>query len=382
MPKSIITLEDCERLLLQFAGPGISNLLESHEPAIVMQEAEIEERIATSLTHIEKLATQNKAPNIRLVELKQEIEQHGKELLQQLEQRDVIALNKNANAELLLEAIVMTDGSRPTFLLANDRVDFDSNPKGNWEQQITASGPLIEDAITCVGRIESAIDERYYFGTGFLIANNLLITNLHVLQEIATLRTDGNWQLSHIVQVNFGREKNGWQVKNVRKINAVVYYGPFSGTNGKVDMALLQLDNVEDQFLPRRLISPSLELPAADEVIYVIGYPGPPEAGIYSNTILSQLFADGYGFKRLSPGLVQSSGPITDAIRFTHDATTMGGNSGSPVLKAGAVLTATGLHYAGAPSYANFAHALSAIRSIAGGPNTKQFSEILGDYGV
>ncbi|WP_428331547.1 trypsin-like serine peptidase [Mucilaginibacter sp.] len=347
-----------------------------------MEQSEIEQRLATSLTHIEKLATLNQTPNIKLVELKHEIEQHGKEQLQQLEQRDVIALNKNANAELLLEAIVMTDGSRPAFLIAGDRVDLDSNPKGNWKQLITVSGSLLEDAITCVGRIESAIYEHRYYGTGFLIADDLLMTNLHVLQAIATLNTDGHWQLKPTMQVNFGREKNGHQNKNIRLIIDVVYYGPSSGAHGKVDTALLKLNQVKDEFLPRKLISPSPDLPAANEIVYVIGYPGPSEPGTYSNWILNQLFADGYGYKRLSPGIILPPGPAGRAIRFTHDATTMGGNSGSPVIQATSMLTATGLHYAGSPGRANFAHALAAIKSITGGPNNKQFSEILGDYGI
>jgi serine protease len=54
---------------------------------------------------------------------------------------------------------------------------------------------------------------------------------------------------------------------------------------------------------------------------------------------------------------------------MSHDATTLGGNSGSIVVSVNVGLPACALHFAGAPLTANYAHALSAVRASGVLPN-------------
>ena len=81
---------------------------------------------------------------------------------------------------------------------------------------------------------------------------------------------------------------------------------------------------------------------------------------------LQQIYDMKYGIKYLSPGLVMtSSEAVPDSPKhwvFTHDATSLGGNSGSCVLSFDHDLDVAGLHFAGNWLRANFAHAMDEVR--------------------
>jgi serine protease len=77
------------------------------------------------------------------------------------------------------------------------------------------------------------------------------------------------------------------------------------------------------------------------------------------------LFGNRYGVKRLAPGTVHRSlGSFDDDPRgwvFGHDSTTLGGNSGSPVLNwLDEEPGGFGIHFAGRSVDTNVAHAISA----------------------
>lgn len=111
-------------------------------------------------------------------------------------------------------------------------------------------------------------------------------------------------------------------------------------SHGELDLMLLRLDGASGRDpLP---IGAALD-PAAAPAVCVLGYPVAGDA--------SPLFAEAFdiggvpvtGIKRASPGLVQAAASPVDLL---HDATTLPGSSGSPVLSLpdGALV---GLHYAG-----------------------------------
>jgi V8-like Glu-specific endopeptidase len=382
MSERNITTEDCDRYLQLFAGPGREFMLEMSGGQNLLSDRDINERIEISEGYIGQLAPDRDKADPALIGLHEQIKRNGKDILQQVRQKDIKTLNNIRNAELLLEAIVMTDGSRPSFLIRNDQPDLNSNPKGAWEGLLTANGALLTDAIACVGRIESTNDPAYYWGTGFLIADNLLMTNLHVLEEIGSLQPNGEWLLDTSVQMNFGREKLGTAEKNIRILESVVFYGEPIPGYGKHDLALISLKPVDAALLPAKLITPALVNSSKNDYIYSVGYPGPPRPGDYKRTIISLLFGDGFGHKRLAPGAVLHPPSIFSPFSFTHDATTLGGNSGSPVLFASSCLNATGLHYAGASLQANFAHALMEVRALSGAGSGKLLNDIFKDYGI
>jgi V8-like Glu-specific endopeptidase len=104
--------------------------------------------------------------------------------------------------------------------------------------------------------------------------------------------------------------------------------------------------------------------PGAD--IYTVGYPTKPRSG--SADTLAMLFANTFGFKRWSPGRVMTSpGTHVQDTRswvFNHDATTLGGNSGSCVIAfSGSGIVCVGLHFSGLTGAANHAHVIAEIRN-------------------
>ena len=83
---------------------------------------------------------------------------------------------------------------------------------------------------------------------------------------------------------------------------------------------------------------------------------------------LGEIYQDAYGVKYASPGVIELGiGALADDPRlwaFSHDATTLAGNSGSSVvgLESNRVC---GLHFGGAPLRQNLAHGLAAVRTAA-----------------
>jgi hypothetical protein len=80
------------------------------------------------------------------------------------------------------------------------------------------------------------------------------------------------------------------------------------------------------------------------------------------------LFGGRFGVKRLAPGIAhQPLGSLEGDSRrwvFGHDATTLGGNSGSPVIAwLNRGNSGFGLHFAGASVDSNCAHAIAQCRT-------------------
>src|SRR5205085_12612298 len=76
-------------------------------------------------------------------------------------------------------------------------------------------------------------------------------------------------------------------------------------------------------------------------------YPANPRVGTYTPTLLEQLFQTTFGYKRLAPGRIMRSQASVQGWTLAHDATTLGGNSGSVILVVGREHAAAGLHYGG-----------------------------------
>ena len=132
------------------------------------------------------------------------------------------------------------------------------------------------------------------------------------------------------------------------------------GIHGKYDMALFRLEPSNDLPEPLPLSAgpgPLPELPGRN--VYVVGYPAwdgrrnDPEP-------MQRLFANIYNVKRLQPGTFMRH--LTGHQLFTHDCSTLGGNSGSPVfdLDSHRII---GLHFGGLFQKSNQAVALWELRN-------------------
>lgn len=265
-----------------------------------------------------------------------------------------------------LEAIILRF-ARPvhlvqdgTFSSVADGFPHSESVAGILEQARTG----LEAAIPSVGRIELRNHRLAWVGTGWLAAPGLAVTNRHVAQEFAE-RTERGFAFRAFA----GRRTHAlvdWHREYLRprearfRVAEVVWIEPDESEH---DVALLRLDGAgEDGEQPPGVIELSTEAEigaaAAGGWIAVIGYP----AGDWRATPADQqrIFDGVFGYKRLAAGRVTAVEP-NGVLR--HDATTLGGNSGSAVIDL-ATGKALALHFGGAEQLYNLAVSADAVRGL------------------
>lgn len=249
----------------------------------------------------------------------------------------------------LIEAIIIPD-KRPAIDIVDGSFSV-QHPlwlKYNIDKTVEDN---IERAIRGVGRIEVPLNDQVpYAGTGFLVGSNLMMTNRHVAGLFAQGIGDGTlrFQADQTAALDFGRER-GSTSADLIKVSGIRMIHPYW------DMAVLELEEVPQGVEPLTLsLTNPAELIGRD--IAVIGYPAFDPRN--DAMVQHQVFGGVYNVKRLQPGLLKlrapklSYGNMVDAV--THDASTLGGNSGSCVLdvQTGEVVA---LHFAGRYKVANYA---------------------------
>ena len=247
-----------------------------------------------------------------------------------------------------LEAIVLPRNRPVAFVRGQSYDDLDdpwvSLNGNNVKERIAALLPLI-------GRVEVPSSPILpYAGTGFVVGRGLIATNRHVAQIFSqglglTIRyRPGDAAIDFKRQIDAPDDDRAAYL-SVRAVEMIHPYW---------DMALLKVDGLPtDRMLRLSVKSPEGLL---DRNIVVIGYPARDDRNDLA--LQDRVFGKTYDVKRLQPGVirapsrVQSFENIVNAL--THDASTLGGNSGSAVIDVdtGDILA---LHFAGEYLKANYA---------------------------
>lgn len=293
-----------------------------------------------------------------------------------------VQAGKHADLEfedvVALEALVRLTG-RPAYRVEGGAIRPELDLDG-WGATLSLF-PVAELAAS-VGRID--IDGAHA-GTGSVVAPQVIMTNRHVLEGIAEeIQGPGGstWLFSlGEPSIDFSDRADGsmrFKIKKVLAAGSTPTCGRVRFTN--LDMALLEVEpvNGQGQPLPKNLRLVDQRDPTAQRVdIVTMGYPARPSADAMMDpktnrfrpdiqARLQEIFGLRYGQKYLSPGQVSlvRGKPTGDARRwvFAHDATTLGGNSGSVVTALSDQIAIGGLHFGGAPLVNNYAHSLSAVR--------------------
>lgn len=244
-----------------------------------------------------------------------------------------------------LEAIVLLEG-RPAILVQGS--DFPSQA-GDWAV-LDGHRAAIRETLARVGRVEvTGHVSLDWVGTAFLVGSDVVMTNRHVAVEFA--RSDGGgW---------------GFQQGMAARLDTAEEYGALPGggpayevtevvgIHPEADMALLRIapgDGAEALPAPLAVAADApADLPG--HPVYCVGYPAwdgrrnEPES-------MRRIFMDVYNVKRLQPGTATGLAPEQNVMK--HDCSTLGGNSGSPVLD----LTdhrVLGLHFGGRYGFGNYA---------------------------
>lgn len=247
-----------------------------------------------------------------------------------------------------LEAIIHQQ-FRPAQYVIND--DY-HQPSAPWEYLGGADiKPRIKDAILSVGRIELPGDTfRKFGGTGFIVGPDLIMTNRHVAEIFAAGLGDRrlDFKRNHRSAINFRREQIPSDTESLAVLQVIMIH-PYW------DMALLKVAGLSNERKPLNLsvLHPD-ELNGRDVVI--IGYPAQDQRNDLE--LQNRIFGGVFDVKRLQPGFLRQRRKIDSfenrVNAITHDASTLGGNSGSAVIdvKTGQVVA---LHFAGLYLDANFA---------------------------
>ena len=280
-----------------------------------------------------------------------------------------------------LEAVVRADGTRPSLLVRSGVVDPVQPLAAGWTGQLAAAGDRLTRAVAAIGRVEPTHPSGSdFFGTCWVVddRNGLVLTNRHVLDAMverlphAVARTTAGFRVFDGAFVDFAAESGSADVRRYRIVEAAP--SQVNGTDfARLDAAVLRIEPLPDgpQDVPDALtVSADPDGPLGRLASYcIVGYPAQPVyasgtiEGVDWAWVTRTLFGNVYGVKRLAPGMTHRPlGSLPGDKRrwvFGHDATTLGGNSGSPALAW--TDSAFGLHFAGRSIDTNFAHAVSAI---------------------
>jgi hypothetical protein len=296
-----------------------------------------------------------------------------------------------------LEVIVRSDGSRPSFMVRNGEPDLATSPVGAWRTAFDDEPDRLRLAISCVGRIDDPAAEQGFQGTGCLIGENLIMTNRHVLQAIASQDDSGTWTLKPDISIDFCHEFRLPELVRRREITRVVFAGakpidPFRIDHDKLDLALIELARpaTKADRPPHILaVDPSPDWGTLRQHVFIVGYPGAPDPTFAAPSLLELLFKSTFGCKRIAPGTVMTAaGSLpNNAHKWSlgHDATTLGGNSGSAVILMGRKRAAAGLHYGGRwrEPRENWCHVLGlTLDQTDGQPGGRTLRSILDEHGV
>jgi V8-like Glu-specific endopeptidase len=307
-------------------------------------------------------------------ELTQLFLEDGKRAIEELKRFGVNAQLDPRQADAL-EAIVEQDGSRPTLPLSmEDRIDVTDAGLGQWESVTRKFEKQIAAVASAVGRID--LDNRHV-GTGFVVDDRLILTNRHVLQGLAE-PGPGGWTFQGQPTITFDANPTESRGRQFRIHKRVLLTGPdpidlYDLDLSKLDFAILECAGDGGAAFPPPLpLESDIDKVAAGRPIFTIGYPAAPQRGAYEADVLNRLFHYRYGVKRFSPGEIDrgtgNAADQTGPTVFTHDATTLGGHSGSCVVDLGNDgRLVVGLHFAGIPGSANYAHSNARLRPALAG---------------
>jgi endonuclease G len=259
-------------------------------------------------------------------------------------------LARSPDESVGLESIVLRR-TRPVLAIRdNDPIlkFADQADSEIWQARLTKARPLLDSAIRAVGRIDLQGARLDWVGTGWLVAENIMVTNRHVAREFAVRKGDGYTFQTGLsgpmsADIDFLEEiDNPAQLifKLIRPLHIEEEPGP--------DLSFFEVEITSGDSKLAKPIDLASEI-AASQNVATIGYPA-YDSRIPEPDLMENIFGKIYNKKRLAPGGITEVQPTL----LLHTCTTLGGNSGSAVidLDSGKAL---GLHFSGSFLASNYA---------------------------
>ena len=281
------------------------------------------------------------------------------------------------------EALILTDGTRPAVYVRDGSIDLNDPllQQSGWLDEIGAAKDDIHRLIAASGRVIDGSDRsaNSVYGSAWMLTDGRVATAQHVLEAMSIRDGDG-WALKSTFFVDFAVEAD-------RPINADAVFRIEGIERHSADIIArtvnpAHLDVATFRLVPKQGFDFPDPIPLATSAdgaqildegrFFNVGHPAAPRGSwlvdtddgnpnTVSRAIVHALIGDRFGVKRLSPGMFASDpgtlGADTKGHVFTHDATTLGGSSGSGIMAKGTSGNVmTGLHFAGLFGTRNYAH--------------------------
>ncbi|MDP9422430.1 MAG: serine protease [Pseudomonadota bacterium] len=293
--------------------------------------------------------------------------------------RQTDVLPTDDRAQVRLEALIRSDGTRPACLIKDGCL---LAPEALGELgDLYRIGPIqFDEAFAATGRIS---DGRRFHGGGCLVrvetADGIeegVLTARHVVQAIAS--DPATLRFAAGAEIDFNGEIGSLR-PNRHRLAEVIASGP-DPINGNSapdawDFALVRLgEPIDGGTTPPPagigLQTYLVEDNASAAVVSFPGHPGLRPSQLMPGTIWHQLFQGLWNVKRFSPATLLPRPNDGDYANLKphmmlHDATTTGGSSGGALLAVGSGQVA-GVHVGGRAETANLAVRLSAIADRCG----------------
>lgn len=261
-----------------------------------------------------------------------------------------------------LEAIIQRF-ARPVHLIRRETFDSKADGFPQSEQvteQLEQARIGLEAVIPSVGRIDLRNHQQLdWVGTGWMVAPGLVVTNRHVASEFArqngqgfSFRTVAGKQIHAVL--DWYQEYQQPEESRFR-VTGIAWIEP---DESLFDVALLRIEDTGEGGEAAPPVIQQAEEPKIGQWAAVIGYPGYDSRAHPADQ--QRIFAGVYGYKRLAAGtvLATSAGGLV-----WHDATTLGGNSGSAVIDL-ATGRAIALHFGGKAQVRNSAISTRVIQQL------------------
>lgn len=256
------------------------------------------------------------------------------------------------------ETIVFAVGT-PVFLVKNNAIDIDSAraEAKAWRKLLTDNAPNLNRHMTAIGRVNVSNFNTDFVGTSWVIDDGLIVTNRHVASLFAeasgagfTFKLGFDARTAIGVNVDFLEEFGNAALDEV-PVERIVWVAPDTGP----DVAFLKLKSKSTP-VGRIKLALATEATRAKLPVAVIGYPA-SDPRFSDQDLARKIFGNVFDKKRVAVGNLLGVGESV----VTHSCSTLGGNSGSPVVDIGTGKV-VGLHNRGVEFIENDAVPASMLR--------------------
>lgn len=217
-----------------------------------------------------------------------------------------------------------------------------------WGARLKAAAPLLKVVIPAVGRINLVAGGLDWVGTGWLVHENIIVTNRHVALEFAARKGNGFTFKMGVEQEIAANLDFLQEIDNPKELVFKLLKPLHIEDAPGPDVAFFEIDMMSGDARLAKRIDLATRI-AATENVATIGYPA-YDSRIPEPELMERIYGKVYNKKRLAPGGVTR----IEETRIFHTCTTLGGNSGSVVLDLDNGV-AIGLHFSGTFLASNYA---------------------------